>query len=335
MPDLPSGRRFAISCQHILPAGTEWFECPPGHFWYQTPDLAINAPPFHPEQEIICDIVHAACPTTPEEAERFVQILEFHGEKTVVPTGLTLDRRERPDGWSAEDWAAWCDWRSTDGVREFLEHVIARCREQAEANIGRGGPVTLRPIPRGVSEEIEVREQVARRRAVAMVRELLELEAALGDPARSGTRDALGALVDDAQALRQELSAMLDDPLYASLPEAWHALGMVSRLLDRPEESERAFVEACRLAPFHLESWLALTRVRGERGDLAGAETAARRAVEVDPRRSEPWANLATTLALQRRPEECRDAVRRALEIYPEDQVAVRLRRHLDAQRDG
>jgi tetratricopeptide (TPR) repeat protein len=168
-----------------------------------------------------------------------------------------------------------------------------------------------------------------------MVRELLDLEAALHDPARSGTRDALGTLVDAAQALRQELSAMLDDPLYASLPEAWHGLGMVSRLLDRPEESERAFVEACRLAPFQIESWLGLTRVRGERGDHAGAETAARRAVEVDPGRSEPWANLAMTLALQRRLEECRDAVRRALEIDPDDHVAVHLRRHLDAQRDG
>ena len=329
MPVLPSGRRFGLARSHILEPGTQWFECPEGHFWYQTPDLAINAPPFHPEQQVVCDFVHAPCPTTVAEAERFVVIVELFGERGTVLTGMTLDRRQRPDGWSEADWLAWDSWRQTADVRAFVQATMDMCRAQADANIGLGGPVTLRAASGDAPEEVRVRERAARDRAVAMVREIQEIGAELGDHGRASDRAFLGALQDRALALRQELHALVDDPMHAPIAEAWHALGMVSRLLDLPEESERAFVEASRLAPFELQVWLELTRIRGERGDDEGAETAARRAVELDPVLSQPWANLAMVLLKRGRLEECREAVGRALEIDADDHVARYVDGHL------
>ena len=329
MPVLPSGRRFGLARSHILEPGTQWFECPEGHFWYQTPDLAINAPPFHPEQQVVCDFVHAPCPTTVAEAERFVVIVELFGERGTVLTGMTLDQRQRPDGWSEADWLAWDSWRQTADVRAFVQATMDMCRAQADANIGLGGPVTLRAASGDAPEEVRVRERAARERAVAMVREIQEIAAELGDHGRASDRAFIGALQDRALALRQELHALVDDPMHAPIAEAWHALGMVSRLLDLPEESERAFVEASRLAPFELQVWLELTRIRGERGDDEGAETAARRAVELDPVLSQPWANLAMVLLKRGRLEECREAVGRALEIDADDHVARYVDGHL------
>lgn len=334
MPVLPSGRRFGVSDAHILVPGTLWFECPEGHFWYQTPDLAINAPPFHPEQQVVCDVVHAPCPSTLEEAERFVAIIESIGEDHAVLTGMWLDQSTRPDGWTEEDWRVWCEWRRTPAVQEFVRNTLERCKAQAEANIGMRGPVRFTEEVDDRPEEIRARELSAARRAVSLIHEIQGIEADLRDPERYGSREALAELHERAGELHQEIRAMLDDPMHSSLPEAWHGLGMVSRLLGLHEEAERAFVEASRLAPFQPDVWLELTRIRSELGDEAGAEVAARRAVELDPDRSQPWANLSMILLKRGRFAESGEAVRRALEIDPEDHVAQHVDRYLRA-RDG
>jgi hypothetical protein len=62
MPQLPSGRLMAIIRGQVLEPGTRRFPCPDGHFWFQTADLAINAPPYRRDQEILCDFVHAPVP---------------------------------------------------------------------------------------------------------------------------------------------------------------------------------------------------------------------------------------------------------------------------------
>lgn len=330
MPVLPSGRRFGMSSKHILDPGMRWFPCPDGHFWYETPDLAINPPPYEKGQLVMCEFVHAPCPTTVEEVARFVTIIEFHGEESIMLTGMTFDQAVRPDGWSEEDWAAWEAWKEDPSVRPFLEKTLEICRAQAAANSRRRAAASADDP--SVPEEVRVRQRAARMQAIAAVRKLRRLEAALRDPAQSGSREVLGMLLEHAHAVHREMSSLLEDPMHASMLEAWYALGVVTRLLDMPEESERAFAEACRLRPSHTGSWLELARTRGERGNHAGAEAAARGAVEADPSRSEPWANLAMALAQQKRFEECREPLTRALEINPEDRVAVYLSRSLDAR---
>ena len=51
MPTLPSGRVLALSMNHILEPGVQMFACPEGHYWYQEPDRALNAPPFQRDMD--------------------------------------------------------------------------------------------------------------------------------------------------------------------------------------------------------------------------------------------------------------------------------------------
>jgi tetratricopeptide (TPR) repeat protein len=328
MPTLPSGRMVGLRADHILEPGTQWFECPEGHFWYQTPDLALNAPPFHPEQQVICDFVHAPCPTTVEETERFVEVVGLYGEGRSFLLGFTLDRAERPDGWSDEDCAAWNAWRRTPEVRAFLERTRARCRAQADANIGRGGPVSFTEAPDFRPAEVQERERAARARSVECVRELVRLEGEVQAARAEDDTARAQRLFDRLVAIQQELVALLDDNA-ESIAEGWHALGIVSRLLRFPADAERAFMQAARLVPFEPSPWIELTRIRAETGDLAGAETAARRAVELAPDMAPAWANLAAVLMQTDRFEESRVAADRALAIDPDDRVAVQVDRFL------
>ena len=334
MPTLPSGRKFGITTSHILEPGTKWFECPEGHFWYQTPDLVLNAPPFQPEQQIICDFVHAPCPTTPAEAERFVQVVEMYGDSQSCLTGMTLDKTDAPHGWSEDDCEAWTAWRTSPEVIQYLERAIVMCRAQAEANKRNHGPVTLRVTSPTTDESTTKASDAARERAVAIVRELLALEEQSDAARADDDTERLHAIYAQLKSLEQELDAMLDDPA-SSAAEAWHAQGTVCRILRGPDAAERAFLEAARLAPFALDPWLELTRVRGESGKLDLAEVAARRAVEVDGKDFRSWANLASVLVQAGKYEAAREPLCRALAINPNDRLSLHLKAIVDGGAGG
>ena len=133
--------------------------------------------------------------------------------------------------------------------------------------------------------------------------------------------------------IERSLDALLDDPV-TSCAEAWHAFGQASRLLKKPDAAERAFLEAVRMSPFSKASWLELTRIRGKRGDFAGSEIAARRAVELDGKSAPAWANLAMALLMLGRRDEAGEAARRALAIDEADRVALHVLRMI-AERRG
>jgi hypothetical protein len=71
MPTLPSGRVLALSMNHILDPGVQMFSCPEGHYWYQEPDRALNAPPFQRDMDVLY-------PTTREEAPKILHVYEVH-----------------------------------------------------------------------------------------------------------------------------------------------------------------------------------------------------------------------------------------------------------------
>lgn len=322
MPQLPSGRLMAISRGHILEPGTRWFPCPDGHFWFQTPDLAINAPPYQRDQEILCDFVHAPVPRSVEEMTRYVDVVEVFSDDQVQLTGIRLDATERPSDWSEEDWHAFEEWRRNEQgtIRAFLERTLARCRAQAEANKSNSEGVVFEAGP----SPSDARVHAARGRAVVFGRELVRLEAEIGAGFRPNEEEKAARIFTRLCEIERSLDALLDDPA-TCCAEGWHAFGQVSRLLKKPDAAERAFLEAVRLAPFSKVSWRELTRIRGERGDYAGSEVAARRAVELDGKSAPAWANLAMSLILLGRRDEARDAARRALAIDASDPVALRV----------
>ena len=319
MPQLPSGRLMAISQGHILEPGTRWFPCPEGHFWFQTPDLAINAPPYQRDQEILCDFVHAPVPQSVEEMACYVDIVELFPEDQGQLTGIRLDCTERPSDWSEEDWRAFEEWKRNEHatIRAFLERTLARCRAQAEANKSNSEGVVFEAGP----SPSDARVHAARGRAVVFGRELVRIEAEIGAGFRPNEEEKAARIFTRLCEIERSLDGLLDDPA-TCCAEGWHAFGQVSRLLKKPDAAERAFLEAVRLAPFSKVSWLELTRIRGERGDFAGSEVAARRAVELDGKSAPAWANLAMALLMLGRRDEAREAATRALALDQADPVA-------------
>jgi hypothetical protein len=69
MPTLPSGKVLMLSRDTIVANDGTLFRCPDGYFWYQTPDLAFNTPPFQEGQSLTMDLAHAPVPATREEAK--------------------------------------------------------------------------------------------------------------------------------------------------------------------------------------------------------------------------------------------------------------------------
>lgn len=331
MPQLPSGRRMAISYGHILEPGTRWFPCPDGHFWFQTPDVAINAPPYQRDQEILCDFVHAPVPQSVEEMARHVDVVEVFSDEEVQLTGIRLDATERPSDWSEEDWHAFEAWRRNEHavIRAFLGKALEHCRAQAAANKSNSGGVVFEAGP----SPSDARVHAARGRAVVSGRELVRLEAEIGAGFQTDEEEKAARIFTRLCEIERSLDALLDDPT-TCCAEGWHAFGQVSRLLKKPDAAERAFLEAVRMSPFSKVSWLELTRIRGERGDFAGSEVAARRAVELDGKSAPALANLAMALLMLGRRDEAGEAARRALAIDEADRVALHVLRMI-AERSG
>jgi tetratricopeptide (TPR) repeat protein len=324
LPLLPSGRLAGIIAGHILEPGRPWFPCPDGHFWFETPDFAINAPPFERDQDVICSIVHAPVPQSPEEMARYIHIAEHYGEDSVLLTGRRLDCTEPPIGWSEEDWAVFDEWRKSEVVRRFLEQTIEQCRAQAEAN--RANP-QLKVVKPG-EDSTDARTQAALGQFVLFGRELVAIEREIGGGFRAGDERRAARIFARLKEIEATVAALLGEPL-TCVAKGWHVSGMLSRLLKKPDAAERAFLEAVRMDPRSKWSWVELTRIRGERGDFGGSEVAARRAVELDERNSAAWANLAMTLLMLERRDEARNAALRALALDDTDAVAKNVMRRV------
>ena len=134
MPTLPSGLKLALLIDHIMEPDLNWFRAPEGHFWYEVPDLAVNAPPFAPDQESLQQYVTAPVPRTVDEVKAFVRVCIGLPNGMMYWRGETLADFPRYGHLSAEDLAAWQQWASSEPVTRFLESAIAKCATQAEIN---------------------------------------------------------------------------------------------------------------------------------------------------------------------------------------------------------
>jgi hypothetical protein len=87
----------------------------------------------------------------------------------------------------------------------------------------------------------------------------------------------------------------------APSPEGWLLLGNVHGRASRPDAAARAYEAVLALAPDHLVALSELAAVSVARGDLARAESALRRAVEVAPERPQLRERLAAVQRLRAR----------------------------------
>ena len=324
MPTLPSGKIFYISRELVLEPNTNFFHCPEGHFWYRTPDVAINKPPFEPGSTLIMDFAHAPVPMDREEAKRFVQVLIGLEGNEYYWRGDVLSEFPPPGELDEADLAAWNEWEQSDSVREFLDETIEKCRIQADANKNNTGMHAVRGVKSERSPAPdEIRLRAIYRRVIDLDSQAHEVRAAADEERAAELFVELEELLDETLAIRKRLDGEGGIGAYVQ--------GFLNRVLCRWEEGERCFREFLRSAPFHKEAWLELTWCLSAQGDLAEAEVAARRAVSVGPDLPGSWGNLAMVLIRQRRRQEARQALDKALELDPNDAKNRYMDQHFDA----
>ena len=148
MPTLPSGKQFAVSRDCIKDLGANWFNCPEGHFWYETPDCAINPPPYKKGTEILSDFKHAPVPESREEVKRYIKVLFLFDEgKQFYWRGDWLTDFPKPGDLNEEDLAAWNEWLDTPDISQFLDETIEVCRQKAEKAKQSVGSATFHSKP--------------------------------------------------------------------------------------------------------------------------------------------------------------------------------------------
>ncbi len=196
--------------------------------------------------------------------------------------------------------------------RLFLLFVILLCPTPASAARGPAAPArtradslaNARALTRWAWEAIADTAVESRQRAAR------DIEQAIGlDPAYAEPWLALGRLQEQGdfrlKARDSYRRAILLDP---RSPEGYMALGLAwkrefLRTLNRAALAAAAAVldTVTRLRPYGADGWLRLAPLRYEQGDLAGAATAAERALAGRPRR--PAAPLAVAALAYRRGE--------------------------------
>lgn len=145
MPELPSGLRLYLAKLSIIDfqGRTDWFRCPPGHFWFMTPNLSLSSPPFSPTDEIIFDFLSAPVPTTRQEAAEFVQVLVEDRDHGIYWRGDWLDTFETTFDLAPEDRAAWRAWLPDN--LDLLDIAISASERQAASNQNMTGSYTKFP----------------------------------------------------------------------------------------------------------------------------------------------------------------------------------------------
>lgn len=100
---------------------------------------------------------------------------------------------------------------------------------------------------------------------------------------------------------------------------AHFACGLVLRVLGMLEEAIEQFRKSLSYSPDTLNTLLEITRCLGEADRPGEAKEYAQHAAEVDPSSPQAWGNLAMTLTQLKDESSARSAIKRALELSPED----------------
>ncbi|MFZ4651666.1 MAG: tetratricopeptide repeat protein [Rubrivivax sp.] len=111
------------------------------------------------------------------------------------------------------------------------------------------------------------------------------------------------------------------DEMLARWPEDAYGLSSRAHLRASQGDASGAIEDARRLVRLHpsrsAADWFNLAFMLEARGDLAEAEPAFRRALELDPKLDRAWYGLGLTLIRQHRLEEAVSALRRTTQLQP------------------
>jgi tetratricopeptide (TPR) repeat protein len=129
---LPSGLKGCISCAAAIidfSDVTKWLRCPPGHFWFVTPNVNMSPPPYGPRDEIVLDEVSAPAPQNRREAMEFVHVYIEGDGRGLFWRGDWMDSFHESYPLGPQDKKAWLQWVSTKG--EYLDSVLERASREA------------------------------------------------------------------------------------------------------------------------------------------------------------------------------------------------------------
>lgn len=155
----------------------------------------------------------------------------------------------------------------------------------------------------------------------AIARRALELEAIF--ERTEGTGDINRAKAAHEELLRELLPRARQLTLETRFHTAFShfACGLVFRVLGMTEQAVEEYRKSLSRSPNTLNTLLEITRCLGELGDFHEAKKHAQHAVEVDHSSPQAWGNLAMTLIHLRDEEPAHRALRKALELAPEDEI--------------
>jgi len=134
VPKLPSGLNIAISDDAILSPNEEWFQCPEGHFWYQTPDIKMNKPPFDRDTIVLQDFVNAPVPDSHEEAKKYIHVYLAYENDDYYWKGDWLSDFPKDGDLTGDDLIVWNEWLNSPDVLDYIDRAIEKCKVQAESD---------------------------------------------------------------------------------------------------------------------------------------------------------------------------------------------------------
>ncbi len=250
-------------------------------------------------------------------------------------------------GWSGLRTVVFDHWRFVDAPREELYDLEADPGETENL-------APRRPAIVGTAREL-LADMLRRARAAAPVadasREVSEEDLAelrslgyaasgrrgggekLVDPERPDPKDRVEFLgrYDRAlallgrgkvdEAIREFAELARQDPRNPSLLLQW---GQALILAKRLPEARKVYERLVAVDPAFGLGWYRLAQVRDNLGDLAGAEAAYRKAIEVDPLAVDPRKALASLLADRGRVREAIDVLEKARDLDPGDEAIRR-----------
>lgn len=132
MPILPSGLRLALTRDALFDPGTNWFTCPPGNFWYRTPDPKIGLGPFVAGETIIEDFRYAPVPASIDEVKPYIRVVVVDSESTYYWPGDWLSGFPAFLNLDGADLAALRAWVDAPKQQQFLAETLEECRRLAQ-----------------------------------------------------------------------------------------------------------------------------------------------------------------------------------------------------------
>jgi len=138
---------LALWNQALIETDANWFSCPEGHFWYWAAAPEMGEPPFDKDREVFTTPAHAPVPKTREEAKRFVQVLEMAADGSGTWRGEWLSEFPKRRALTAADQVVWDTWLRKPETGQYLDALVERCKQLAQATGKARGYLKLKAYP--------------------------------------------------------------------------------------------------------------------------------------------------------------------------------------------